>query len=211
MLDSLFLPMLPHPSSLLFLWRSRDGNEQSVCHDMLYVYVLSCAASLLYLSPFFLDRVKRYKVKQANPIRTSGTTTEATPTGLFISMAAPLGIACTGHTEDAHVNLSMSMMSMMLSVFEELQSSWSKYTLLSQSVSLFHVNITCAVWQTITPQPRGGAKQCLSAIQGESTCTCKKTLRAKAETPQRVGAVHREGQRQGRDGLTLYRWKQHKL
>lgn len=95
-----------------FSCKDQEIEWGKVCHNkMLYVY--SCAASPLSLSPCFLDRAKKYQVKQASPIRTSGTTTEATPTALFISMAVAPTIACTGNR---NVHESYFIMSIMLSV-----------------------------------------------------------------------------------------------
>lgn len=63
---------------------------------------------------------------------------------------------------------------------------------------------TCAVRHTVTPEPSGGAGQCLFAIQEESLFTGKKTLGAKGEVTQRMGAVQRQVKGQGTNGLTLY-------
>lgn len=51
---------------------------------------------------------------------------------------------------------------------------------------------TCAFRLTGAPKSSGRAKQHLSAIQGISLFTGEKTLGAKAEVPQRMGAVHRQ-------------------
>lgn len=51
---------------------------------------------------------------------------------------------------------------------------------------------TYAYRQAVTPKTSGGANQHLGAVQGKALFTSENTLRAKAEVPQRMGAVHRQ-------------------